>query len=90
MGFKPYWGVYKLSRFHKELFGHELCCDLFVMLYSMLAPYSQSGNEAMRPALVWGRDTNMLPGPISRFFLIFYFLLLLFFCYPWGVYHSSG
>ena len=32
MGFKPYWDVFKLSRFRKELFGQELRCDLFVML----------------------------------------------------------
>jgi len=33
MGFKAYWDVFKISRFHKELFGQELrCCNLFVML----------------------------------------------------------
>jgi len=32
MGFKPYWDVFKLSRFCKELFGQGLRCNLFVML----------------------------------------------------------
>jgi len=32
MGFKPYWDVFKLSRFHEEHFSQELRYDLFVML----------------------------------------------------------
>jgi len=38
----------------------------FVCHASTLAPCSQPGNEAMQPVLVWGQDTNTLPGPISR------------------------
>jgi len=32
MGFKPYWDMFKLSQFCKELFGQELRCNLFVVL----------------------------------------------------------
>jgi len=69
MGFKTYWDVFKLSRFRKELFAKNFSRVTlrFVCHASMLAPYSQSGNEAMQPVLVWGQDTNTLPGPISRF-----------------------
>jgi len=55
MGFKPYWDVFKLSRFRKELFGQGLHCDLFDMLTYASTIFS-----------AWEWDTNTLLGPISR------------------------